>query len=80
MHRAVMSKLLGRPVAGGSGGRGPGGRFGDERGFTLIEVAMAIVVAQINPLRNGRSVHRLPASRTPMTSTNRTTRVISLDA
>jgi hypothetical protein len=43
-------------------------------------VAIAIVVAQINPLRNGRSVHTLPASSTPITSTNSTTRVISLDA
>ena len=41
------------------------------------QVATAIVVAQIIPLRNGSSVQALPASSAPMTRTKRTTRVIS---
>jgi hypothetical protein len=43
------------------------------------QVAMAIVVAQIVPLRNGSSVQKLPASRMPITRTNSTTRVMSVD-
>lgn len=43
----MMSKLLGRPTIGVGGRSGPGGRFGDERGFTLLEVVMAIVVLGI---------------------------------
>jgi hypothetical protein len=43
-------------------------------------VAMTIVVAHINSLRNGRRVHRLPANNVPITSTSSTTRVTSLGA
>ena len=41
-------------------------------------MATAIVVAQIIPLRNGSSVQRLASSSAPITSTNRTIRVMSV--
>ena len=44
------------------------------------QVAITIVVAQIKPLRKGNSVQRLPSSSAPITRTDSTTRVISVDA
>jgi hypothetical protein len=42
------------------------------------QVATVMVVAQINPLRNGSSVKKLPANSMPITTTHSTIRVISL--
>ena len=44
------------------------------------QVATTIVVAQISAPRNGRSVQKLPASRSPMKSTRSMIRVTSTDA
>jgi len=64
-------------IAAASGRRPPVARC---RRNSSGQVAIAMVVAQISPLRNGSNVHALPSSSAPTKSTNSMMRVMSVEA